>query len=551
VDEPRVTPVAVIGLACRLPGGIDSPELLWEALLRGDDMITVIPLDRWDADEFYDPEPGVPGRSVCKWGAFIDNHADFDCEFFGISEREAINTDPQQRLLLETSWEAMEHSGLTRTALTGTRTGVFMGVTHNDYISVAADANALDGPYGFLGNNFSMASGRVAYALGVHGPAMTVDTACSSGLAAVHMACRSLHEGESDVAFAGGVALQMDSRKAAAGSALGMLSKTGRCHAFDVNADGFVPGEGCVVLLLKRLPDAQADGDRILAVLRGTAANQDGHTVNIATPSQAAQAAAYRTALAAGGVDATTVGMVEAHGPGTPIGDPIEYASLAEVYGTEGPCALASVKTNFGHTQSTSGVLGLAKAILSLQHGEIPRNLHFTRLPDEIAPIETNLFVPVVTTPWPTYNGHSGHANPRRAAVSSYGFSGTNVHAVVEQAPETPETGTQPTAASTPGMANPLWFALSASSADALRQTAKRLADWLPEHADSVALSDLGYTLARRRAHRSVRTSVTASTMEELIAGLREVADGDTPYQSAVGQDDRGPVWVFSGQNSQ
>ena len=545
MDEPRVTPVAVIGLACRLPGGIDSPELLWQALLRGDDMITVIPLDRWDADEFYDPEPGVPGRSVCKWGAFIDNHADFDCEFFGISEREAINTDPQQRLLLETSWEAMEHGGLNQSALAGTRTGVFVGLTHGDYTMVAADANALDGPYGFLGNSFSMASGRVAYALGVHGPAMTVDTACSSGLAAVHMACRSLHEGESDLAFAAGVSLQLEPKKAAAGSALGMLSKTGHCHAFDVNADGFVPGEGCVVLLLKRLPDAQADGDRILAVLRGTAANQDGHTVNIATPSQSAQAAAYRTALAAGGVDAATVGMVEAHGPGTPIGDPIEYASLAEVYGTEGPCALASVKTNFGHTQSTSGVLGLAKAILALQHGQIPRNLHFTRLPDEIAPIETNLFVPVVTTQWPTYNGH---ATPRRAAVSSYGFSGTNVHAIVEQAPE---TGAQPGGASAQGMTDPLWFALSASSADALRQTAKRLGDWLPEHADSVALSDLGYTLARRRAHRPVRTAVTASTMEELIAGLREVADGDTPYQGAVGQDDRGPVWVFSGQGSQ
>ncbi|MGA9675788.1 MAG: sulfolipid-1 biosynthesis phthioceranic/hydroxyphthioceranic acid synthase [Mycobacterium sp.] len=545
MDEPHVTPVAVIGLACRLPGGIDSPELLWQALQRGDDMITVIPLDRWDADAFYDPEPGVPGRSVCKWGAFIDNHADFDCEFFGISEREAINTDPQQRLLLETSWEAMEHGGLTRTTLTDTRTGVFMGVTHNDYTMVAADANALDGPYGFLGNNFSMASGRVAYTLGVHGPAMTVDTACSSGLAAVHMACRSLHEGESDVAFAGGVALQMDSRKAAAGSALGMLSATGHCHAFDVAADGFVPGEGCVVLLLKRLPDAQADGDRILAVLRGTAVNQDGHTINIATPSQAAQAAAYRAALTAGGVEAATVGMVEAHGPGTPIGDPIEYASLAEVYGTDGPCALASVKTNFGHTQSASGVLGLAKAILALQHGEIPRNLHFTRLPDEIAPIETNLFVPVVNTPWPTFNGH---ATPRRAAVSSYGFSGTNVHAIVEQAPE---TEAQPGGASAQGMADPLWFALSASSADALRQTAKRLTDWLPEHADTVTLSDLGYTLARRRAHRTVRTAVTASTMEELIAGLREVADGDTPYQGAVGQNDRGPVWVFSGQGSQ
>ncbi|ORV40071.1 sulfolipid-1 biosynthesis phthioceranic/hydroxyphthioceranic acid synthase [Mycobacterium conspicuum] len=549
MDEPRVTPVAVIGLACRLPGGIDSPELLWDALMRGDDLITVIPLDRWDADEIYDPEPGVPGRSVCKWGAFIDGHADFDCEFFGISEREAINTDPQQRLLLETSWEAMEHGGLNRATLADTRTGVFMGVTHNDYTMVAAEASALDGPYGFLGNSFSMASGRVAYTLGVHGPALTVDTACSSGLAAVHMACRSLHEGESDLAFAGGVSLQMDSRKAAAGSALGMLSKTGHCHAFDVDADGFVPGEACVVLLLKRLPDAQADGDRILAVLRGTAANQDGHTINIATPSQAAQAAAYRAALAAGGVDPSTVGMVEAHGPGTPIGDPIEYASLAEVYGTEYPCALASVKTNFGHTQSASGVLGLAKAILALQHGEIPRNLHFNKLPDEIAPIETNLFVPVVTTPWPISNGHG---TPRRAAVSSYGFSGTNVHVVVEQAPEAPQILETPDVeAPTQGMANPLWFALSASSADALRQTAKRLADWLPEHSDAVALSDLGYTLARRRAHRPVRTAVTAATMEELIAGLREVADGDAPYQAAVGQDDRGPVWVFSGQGSQ
>ena len=264
MDELRVTPVAVIGMGLRLPGGIDTPELLWEALLRGDNLITVIPMDRWDPDEFYDPEPGVPGRSVCKWGGFLDKPADFDCEFFGISEREAINTDPQQRLLLETSWEAMEHAGLTRGSLMGTRTGVFAGVTHGDYTMVAADANALEGPYGFLGNSFSMASGRVAYALGVHGPAMTVDTACSSGLAAVHMACRSLHEGESDLALAGGVSLMLEPRKAAAGSALGMLSPTGRCSAFDVAADGFVPGEGCVVLLLKRLSDAQAAGDRIL-----------------------------------------------------------------------------------------------------------------------------------------------------------------------------------------------------------------------------------------------------------------------------------------------
>ncbi len=544
MDQPRVTPVAVIGMACRLPAGIDSPELLWEALLRGDDVVTVIPLERWDADEFYDPEPGVPGRSVCKWGGFLDNPVDFDCEFFGISEREAINTDPQHRLLLEASWEAMEHAGLTRGALAGSKTGVFAGVTHADYTMVAANANALEGPYGFLGNNFSMASGRVSYALGVHGPAMTVDTACSSGLAAVHMACRSLHEGESDLAFAGGVSLFLEPRKAAAGSALGMLSPTGKCHSFDVAADGFVPGEGCVVLLLKRLPDAQADGDRILAVLRGTSANQDGRTINIATPSQSAQVAAYRAALAAGGVDAASVGMVEAHGPGTPIGDPIEYASLAEVYGLEGPCALASAKTNFGHTQSTAGVLGLAKAVLALQHGVVPKNLHFNRLPDEIAEIPTNLFVPQVTTLWPT----NGHPAPRRAAVSSYGFSGTNVHAIVEQAPETVAADNPPT---TPAIDGPLFFALSSTSAESLRQTAKRLGDWVQERAEDVALPDLGYTLARRRAHRPLRTAVTAGSVEELIAGLRAVADGDTPYVGAVGQDDRGPVWVFSGQGSQ
>lgn len=293
-----MTPVAVIGMACRLPGGIDSPELLWKALLRGDDLITEVPPDRWDCDEFYDPQPGVPGRTVCKWGGFLDNPADFDCEFFGIGEREAIAIDPQQRLLLETSWEAMEHAGLTQQTLAGSATGVFAGVTHGDYTMVAADAKQLEEPYGYLGNSFSMASGRVAYAMRLHGPAITVDTACSSGLTAVHMACRSLHEGESDVALAGGVALMLEPRKAAAGSALGMLSPTGRCRAFDVAADGFVSGEGCAVVVLKRLPDALADGDRILAVIRGTSANQDGHTVNIATPSQPAQVAAYRAALA-------------------------------------------------------------------------------------------------------------------------------------------------------------------------------------------------------------------------------------------------------------
>lgn len=544
IGSTSVIPVAVIGMACRLPGGIDSPEQLWEALLRGDDLVTEIPPDRWDVDEYYDPQPGVPGRSVCKWGAFLDGVADFDPEFFGITEKEAAAMDPQHRLLLTTSWEAMEHGGLTPQTVAGSRTGVFMGLMHDDYQFVHAEANELQGPYGYMGNSFAMGSGRIAYAMGLRGPAMTVDTACSSGLAAVHLACRSLHEGESDAALAGGASLMFEPRKAASGSAIGMLSATGRCHAFDVAADGFVAGEGCVVLLLKRLPDALADGDRILAVLRGTAANQDGHTVNIVTPSQAAQVEAYRTALSAAGVDASSVGMVEAHGPGTPVGDPIEYAGLAQVYGLDGPCALASVKTNFGHTQSAAGALGLMKAVLALQHGVIPRNLHFTRLPDGMARIDTNLFVPQENTSWPR-NGHDG---PRRAAVSSYGFSGTNVHAIVEQAPSTAAPGDAPAAT---GVNGPLLFPLSATSPDGLRQTAGRLADWIHANAGEVAPADLAYTLTRRRAHRPVRTAVFANGLQELAESLRSVADGDFPYQTAVGQDDRGPVWVFSGQGSQ
>ncbi|WP_278248617.1 sulfolipid-1 biosynthesis phthioceranic/hydroxyphthioceranic acid synthase [Mycobacterium decipiens] len=567
-----VTPVAVIGMACRLPGGIDSPERLWDALLAGDDLVTEIPPDRWEVDDYYDPEPGAKGRSVCKWGAFLDDVAGFDSEFFGINEREAAALDPQHRLLLETSWEAVEHAGLTPKAVSDLLTGVFVGLTHADYQLLTADSEAMEGPYGFQGNTFSMASGRIAYALRTHGPAITVDTACSSGLLAVHLACRSLNDGESDLALAGGAFVMLEPRKFAAASAQGMLSATGRCHAFDVAADGFVSGEACAMVLLKRLPEALSDGDRILAVIRGTAANQDGHTVNIATPSASAQTAVYRTALAAAGVDPGTVGMVEAHGTGTPVGDPIEYASLARVYGIEGPCALASVKTNFGHTQSAAGALGVIKAALALRHGVVPRNLHFTRLPDDLARIDTKLFVPQEATPWVTNGRH-----PRRAAVSSYGLSGTNVHAVLEQAPEVlaptdisaesttmaapgaaPQFGADPSPASgrypqhpaPPRSRSPLLFPLSSTSADELRRTAGRLADWVHAH-DDVALPDLAYTLARRRAHRPVRTAVIASNRSELTEALRGVAEGETPYQAAVGSDDRGPVWVFSGQGSQ
>jgi polyketide synthase 5 len=537
-----VAPVAVIGMACRLPGGIDSPELLWQALVRGDDLISEIPPDRWSIDDHYDPEPGIPGRSVSKWGAFLDDVAGFDCDFFGINEREATSLDPQQRLLLETSWEAVEHAGLRAQEVTGSRTGVFVGLTHYDYQMVSAQSPEMEGPYGFQGNGFSMASGRIAYALRVHGPAVTVDTACSSGLFAVHSACGSLNSGESDLALAGGACVMLDPRKFAAASAQGMLSPTGRCHSFDAAADGFVSGEGAAVVLLKRLPDAIRDGDRVLAVIRGTAANQDGRTVHIGSPSQEAQSVVYRNALSAAGIDPGTVGMVEAHGTGTPIGDPIEFASLAEVYGIVGPCALTSSKTNFGHTQSAAGVLGLMKAVLALQHDVIPRNLHFTQLPDKLAGIDTKLFVPQEHVSWSTNGNH-----PRRAAVSSYGISGTNVHGVLEQMPE---TVAQQGVSSDPATTAPLLFPLSSTSPDELRRTAGRLADWVLAH-DDVALTDLAYTLARRRAHRTVRTAVIADDRAELVTALQAVAEGESPYDAALGRDDRGPVWVFSGQGSQ
>lgn len=542
-----LSPVAVIGMACRLPGGIDSPNLLWEALLRGDDLITEIPPERWDADQYYDPEPGTPGRSVSKWGSFLDDFAGFDADFFGINEREATSIDPQHRLLLETSWEAIEHAGIPPASLAGSSTGVFVGLTHADYQLVTIGSAAMEGPYGFTGNSFSLASGRIAYALGIHGPAITVDTACSSSLSALHLACRSLHAGESDLVLAGGASVTLEPRKSAAGSAQGMLSPTGRCHAFDVAADGFVSGEGCVVVLLKRLTDALAHCDRILAVVRGTAANQDGHTVNLSTPSNKAQVDVYRTALATAGIDANDVGMVEAHGTGTPVGDSIEFPSLAEVYGTADPCALTSIKTNFGHTQSAAGALGLIKAVLALQHGVIPPNLHFTRLPEDLDQIDTKLFVPRDKTPWPI----SGQ-RPRRAAVSSYGLSGTNVHVVLEQAPECAlETIAHADTAAGSAMSPPLLFPLSATSAEELRRTAGRLANWTQTHTGNVQLSDLAYTLGRRRGHRPVRTVVVASSAQELQDGLRGVSNGDIPYQPAVGHDDRGPVWVFSGQGSQ
>ncbi len=534
--EHEVPPVAVIGMACRLPGGISSPDQLWTALVAGDDLVTEVPADRWDADEFYDPERGVPGRTVSRWGAFLDDIAGFDAAFFGLDDAKATAIDPQHRLLMETSWEAIEQAGIDPSSLAGTLTGVYFGISHDDHTSVALDA----GVYGYTETAACMASGRVAYVLNVNGPALTADTACSSGLLAVHMAARSLATGESDLALAGGCEVMREPRKNFWASAQGMLSPTGSCKPFDETADGFVRSEGCAVVLLKRLSDAERDGDRILAVVRGTATNSDGRTRNIATPSLSAQVSACRAALAVSGVDPVTVGAIEAHGTGTPVGDPIEFGSLATVYGTEGTVLLGSAKSNLGHAEAAAGAIGFIKAVLEVQHGVVPPMVHYHRLPETLAEIDTGLTVPRDVTPWP-----AGHGDVRRIAVSSYGVSGTNVHAIVEQAPSSLTVTTDAAAA------GPRPFLLSSTSPEGLRNTAARLAEWIEQQQNPISLSDLSYTLARRRGHRTVRTGVIASDLDELRTGLQGIAAGDTAYPAKVGQDDRGPVWVFSGQGSQ
>ncbi|MCK9893435.1 type I polyketide synthase [Frankia sp. AgB32] len=533
--------IAVIGIGCRFPGGIDSPEALWDLIERGGDAITDIPADRWNAAEYYDAEKGVPGRTVSRWGGFLTDVAGFDAKFFKLGEREALSVDPQHRVLLETAWEAAEHAGIPPSALAGTRTGVFVGMAHFDYALACHGPQEQEKihPYGFTGSAPSMGSGRIAFALGLTGPAVSIDTACSSGLMSVSLAVQSIRSGESDMALAGGCMIMLVPDATVSSSGLGMLSPTGRCRPFDQAADGFVRSEGCGMVLLKRASDALADGDRILAVIKGVASNQDGRTETITMPSESAQVSVQRAALADAGAEPETIGLVQAHGTGTPVGDPIEFRALAEVYGRASRCAVSSVKSNIGHTESAAGTAGLITAVLALQHGVVPGTLHLNELNKEISSLDTGLFVPGGTQPWPDEH------RPRRAAVSAFGMSGTNSHAILEEAPAVGRPAQD-------RAGDRLLFPVSATSVEELAPTATRIADWLSTH-DEVEPSDLGYTLARCRDHRAVRAAVIAADRAELIAGLRGLGDqvAERPPTPAAGDDARGPVWLFSGQGSQ
>ncbi|MBO0913297.1 type I polyketide synthase [Streptomyces laculatispora] len=534
-------------MGCRLPGDIDSPAALWRLLAEGREAVGNPPPGRealW-TQTGAERTPGVPTPS--QQGGYLSDVSGFDADFFGVSGREADVLDPQHRLLLEVAWEALEHAGLPPDQLAGSPTGVFAGLSYNDYMDqLAGQPQELEGS--ILTNGHCVAAGRISYLLGLHGPSVALDTACSSSLVAFHLACQALLQDECDLALAAGVTLMLRSGTTLSFARMGMLSPTGRCHTFDAAADGFVRGEGCGAVVLKRLADAVRDGDRILAVVRGSAVNQDGRSDGLAAPSPTAQRALFQKALTNAGVDPQDMGMIEAHGTGTPVGDPIEFASLAQVYGTgHGQCALGSVKTNLGHLEPAAGITGLIKTVLCLQHGLIPPNVNFTRWNPAIAAEKTRFFVPTRLTQWPV------QAPKRLAAVSSFGFSGTNAHVILEQPPldnRTPLPRQRPIPAAAPEV-----VLVPAGSPAALPTAALRLADWLEGDGAKVPLRDVAYTLALRRSAGRGRLGVVAGSKRDAVDALRSFAAGQAHPAVVSGPTSvtvtRQPVWVFSGQGSQ
>ncbi|MFF4096895.1 SDR family NAD(P)-dependent oxidoreductase [Streptomyces sp. NPDC001834] len=544
--RPANAPIAVIGMGCRLPGDADSPAAFWRLLVEGREAVGAPPPGRETAGPRNGPSPDA--QPAFHRGGYLKDVSRFDADFFGVAGREADVLDPQHRLLLEVVWEALEHAGLPPDRLTGSPTGMFTGLSYNDYMDqLVGRPQELEGS--ILTNGHCVAAGRVSYLLGLHGPSIALDTACSSSLVAFHLACESLHREECDLALAAGVTLMLAPRVTRSFARMGMLSPTGRCHTFDAAADGFVRGEGCGVAVLKRLADARRDGDRILAVVRGSAVNQDGRSDGLAAPSPTAQQALYRTALGRAGVDPARVSLVEAHGTGTPVGDPVEFASLAAVYGNGlSPCALGSVKTALGHLEPAAGITGLIKTVLCLQHGIIPPNLHFTRWNPAITADSTRFFVPVECTPWP------GKQPVRLAAVSSFGFSGTNAHVIVQQPPKPSRRAGLP-GPRRPRTAPPEVILVAAGSRRALPTAARRLADWLEADGANAPLRDVAHTLALRRSPGRGRLAVVARSRAETVDALRLFVDG-LPHPALVsGTTDvtapRRPVWVFSGQGSQ
>jgi acyl transferase domain-containing protein len=502
-------PIAIIGMGCRFPGGADSPEAFWDLLRQGGDAVTDVPDDRWDVDEYYDPDPDQPGKIYTRKGGFLTEPVDqFDPQFFGISAREAISLDPQQRLLLEVSWEALEQAHYSQERLTNSKTGVFVGICGNEYSKMLWESGGLEQADAFsaTGNALSIAAGRLSYALGLKGPSLAIDTACSSALVAVHLACQQLRQSDCDMAIAGGVNLLLSPESSVAFAKIRVLDPAGACKTFDASASGYVRGEGCGVIVLKRLSTAVADGDQILSVIRGSAVNHNGRNSSLVAPHGPSQQALIRSALAQGGVDPAQVSYVEVQGTSTALGQPIEVDALSAVFGEnrspDQPLWMGSVKTNLGHLEAASGMASLIKVILSMQHGEIPPHLHFHTPNPYINWDELPVQVPTQLTPWA--------ANPTRlAGVSAFGFSGTNAHLVLEDVPS-------PVARPLSQPDRPLHLlTLSAKTEGALIQLVERYEKQLIANPD-LTLADLCFSANAGRSHFAHRFSCVTDSKFDL-----------------------------------
>ena len=547
LEQSLHEPIALVGIGCRLPGGVDSPQAYWQLLREGVDAITEVPRERFDVDAHYDPDPDRAGKMSTRWGGFVGPVDGFDASFFGISPREAQSMDPQQRLLLETSWRALEHAGIAPPTLENSRTGVYAGLSAGDYWQLLkGNGTASFDAYTASGIAHSIASGRLSYVLGLHGPSVSIDTACSSSLVAIHQAVHSLRRGECDMALAGGVNLILSPDITIALSRSHMLAPDGRCKAFDARADGFVRGEGCAMVVLERLSDAQAHGHRVIAVIRGSAANQDGRSNGLTAPNGPSQEAVLRDALADAGLEAAQVGYVEAHGTGTSLGDPIEVQAMAHVLGTGRPAEQAlligSVKANLGHLEAAAGVAGFIKLALVLQHGEIPRQLHLQQPNPFIPWDELPVRVPTALTPWERPPG-----GRRIGGVSSFGFSGTNVHLILEEAPAVERPADAPVAA------RPLQVLTVSARTDAARDAlAREYASLL--RTPGVALDGIVHAANAGRAHFTQRLALTAADAGTAALLLEQHLAGQQPTAVRAGAAPlRAPrvAFVFTGQGSQ
>jgi len=515
IEGERAEPIAIIGMGCRFPGA-PNPEAFWRLLEDGRDAVSSVPADRWDVDAFFDPDPDAAGRIASRWGGFLDRVDTFDAPFFGISRREAVSMDPQQRLALEVAWEALEHAGQSPRALSGTETGVFLGMSTNDYYGIlrSRGLDAIDA-YMATGSAHSVAAGRIAYVLGLQGPNFAVDTACSSSLIAIHLACQSLRMSECRLAIAGGVNVIAAPEVTVALSRSHMMAPDGRCKAFDAAADGFVRGEGCGMLVLKRLSHAVEDGDRILAVIRGSATNQDGRSSGITAPNGAAQRRVIRAALAAARVTPGDVDYVEAHGTGTSLGDPIEAHALAAEFagrGADRPLVVGSVKANVGHLEAAAGVAGVMKVVLALQHGRIPSQLHFHQMNPHIDWGNTAVDIPVGGRDW-----RAGD-RARIAGVSSFGFGGSNAHLILEEAPAAPAALADAAQSAHPARALDV-LVLSARTPEALNELIARYAT---TDFGTASAADITRTASVGRAHFSERAAFLVASRAELHAALRD-----------------------------